>query len=135
MKKATAVAVVLLFTLMFVPALFAQTETPEKFKPLVRKWEWTENPSYSTRFEIFSVGKDGNAIVKYTRRAEEIPTKGTASIDEAGKLHLVLNVTGKIATVRWELEYYPKGKGMLFGKVKSSNYPDPSDVKVYPESR
>lgn len=132
MKKVLMAVSVFLSALIFAQILFAQTDTPEKFKPLVRKWEWNENINFPVKFEIFSVDNDGNVIVKYINRSYEVPTNGTASIDGAGKLHLILKSRGKMATVIWELEYSPKWKGMLFGTAKSSAFSEPSEVKVYP---
>lgn len=114
--------------LVFTSALFA-ADTPDKFRPLIGKWELLD-PQRGVKFQVVSVDEDGNAVINYTAKAVEIPMKGNAFIDKAGKLHLVLE-GGKMAVLRWELEFYPKGK-FLFGTMKSSRYPETSEVKVYP---
>ena len=88
-------------------------EVPEKFKPLLGKWE-SDSAKFPATFVVERIDDAGNAKLQYKLGDLNVPMTGVSSIDAEKKLKFRLE-GGTISQITWDLEYATTFGGMLSG--------------------
>ena len=106
-------------------ALSSATETPEKFRPLLGRWEHNDSQR-PARWEIIQIRENGEAKIAYTQGTQPtLVLKATV-----GEEKNVPVFSFQASAVRWELKYYSTFGGMLVGTLTQSGYA-PINVRTY----
>lgn len=89
-------------------------ETPEKFRSLLGRWRYDENPRFVSTFEVLSIGSDGVGVIRdYRVGGREVPQATFIVTDDRGEIAVKI----QLGEGAWNLTYSKTSGGMLAGQL------------------